>query len=87
MDSNRRILSDGAIAIRNGRIIAIDPYRDIAPSIEATTERNLNGALVHPGFVNAHVHVEMQRSKGLLQVSTIGSYVYICDILGNRKVS
>ncbi len=66
MDSDRRIISDGSVAIRDGRITAVGPHRGVASAVEAAAERDLRGALVHPGFVDAHVHVTYQLCRGIL---------------------
>ena len=66
MDEERRILADGAIAIRDGKIVAIGPDREMAPAVNAKQMRELGGALVHPGFVDAHVHVTMDITRGLV---------------------
>lgn len=66
MDGARRILVDGAISIRDGRIVAVGPDREVARASEATTTRDLGGALVHPGLIDAHVHAgSSELSRGL----------------------
>ena len=66
MDSQRRILRDGAIAIANGRILAAGPSREVAPAVQATEERDLRGAMVHPGLIDGHVHPALQLVRGVL---------------------
>ena len=61
MDSQRRILRDGAIAVDNGRIVAIGPSQEVSRSVRGVEERDLNGSLVHPGFIDAHVHPTTMR--------------------------
>ena len=56
MDTERRIVLDGAIAIRGGRIVAVGPDWEIASAVRASTVRDLGGGLVHPGLIDAHVH-------------------------------
>ena len=60
MDPPRRILVDGGIAVGNGRILAVGPDRDIGAAYESADERDLKGALVHPGLIDAHVHANSQ---------------------------
>ena len=66
MDAERRILTDGAIAIDNGRIAAIGPDRELGDAAGARATRTIDarGGLVHPGFVDAHAHTasELQRA-------------------------
>ena len=66
MDAERRILSDGAIAIEGGRIRAIGPDREVGEAhMDAAREtRDLGGALVHPGFVDAHAHTSSDLIRG-----------------------
>lgn len=66
MDAQRRILADGAVAIRDGRIVAVGADRDVSPTVEAAHVRNLNHALVHPGFVDGHAHTSKEIIRGLL---------------------
>ena len=66
MDSQRRILRDGAIAVDNGRIVAIGPSLEVSRSVRGVEERDLNGSLVHPGFIDAHVHPTLQLVRGVL---------------------
>lgn len=66
MDKTRRILLDGVIAISDGRIVGIGPDREITSVFEAREVRDLKGALVHPGLVDAHAHTDMDLVRGLL---------------------
>ena len=66
MDPARRILVDGAIAIRQGIITAVGPDREVGSNTSATTTRDLGGALVHPGLIDAHVHAgSSELSRGI----------------------
>ena len=65
MDVRRRILVDGAIAIRAGRIVAAGPDREIAPQFTPKIVRDLAGRIVHPGFVDAHTHMGMELVRGI----------------------
>ncbi len=66
MDPNRRILVDGAVAVDNGRIADVGPDRALALRTDATAIRDLGGALVHPGLVDAHVHAgSSELSRGI----------------------
>ena len=66
MDKERRILHDGAIAIHNGRIVSIGACDEIITNFHASKEENLHGALVHPGFIDAHVHLIYHLSRGFV---------------------
>ena len=70
MDDERRILIDGSIAIDKGRIEAIGLDRDIVSGFDSSSVRDLDGAVVHPGLVDAHVHTGMDLLRGLVPEST-----------------
>jgi len=64
MDPHRRILADGAVAIRAGRIAAVGRDSDLAARWQAAGVRDLRGALVHPGLVDAHAHTTSDLIRG-----------------------
>lgn len=67
MNSSREIFQDGAIAIRNGEIIAVGKSDDIENKYaEVTCRKDVKGALVHPGLVDAHEHTGMHLTRGWL---------------------
>jgi cytosine/adenosine deaminase-related metal-dependent hydrolase len=57
LDATRRILTDGALAIRGDRIAAIGKTHELAGRYEA--DRVIDGSrfVVTPGFVDAHIHI------------------------------
>ena len=57
MDSDRRVLTNGAIAINDGVITAVGPDPDVVGSVEADRTIDARGALVHPGFIDNHIHL------------------------------
>src|SRR5688572_25189973 len=64
LDPERRILVDGAIAIDGGQIVGVAPEREVPPWLTARETRDLRGALVHPGLVDAHVHPSNEILRG-----------------------
>ena len=66
MDRRRRILVDGAVAVRGGLIAMAGPDREVSAAVDAAAVRDLAGALVHPGLVDAHAHAgSSELSRGL----------------------
>jgi 5-methylthioadenosine/S-adenosylhomocysteine deaminase len=61
MDPRRRIVLDGAVAVRDGRILAIGPRRDLDRRFTTATVLGGPGHLVLPGLVNAHQHLTGDR--------------------------
>ncbi len=70
MDEARSRYSDGAVAISEGRIEAIGASAEIESRFEASRVIDASGALVHPGFVECHLHVSLHVSRGAFPEST-----------------
>ena len=56
MDAERRIFSDGAVAVAGGRITAVGQREEVAPTIQAARRIPGQGKVVIPGLINAHSH-------------------------------
>lgn len=65
MDGTRRIIENGAVAIKNGRIVAVDNMAAIERSYAAREVVNATGKVVIPGLINGHTHVPMTLFRGL----------------------
>lgn len=80
MDANRRILEDGAIAVKGDSILAVGPRAAIEASYAAPVHIDASGRLVLPGFVNGHTHVPMTLFRGLKDDVTLDvwlkSYIF-----------
>src|ERR1700731_4513378 len=66
MDATRRIIKDGAVAIRGDRIVAIGKLSDVAPTVDPVEIIDGSRFVMTPGFVNSHVHVTETLIKGFL---------------------
>ena len=51
------LLADGAVAIADGRIVAVGPSAELRATYSAATELDVTGKVVCPGFVDPHTHV------------------------------
>src|ERR1700730_1621015 len=65
MDGDRRILEDGAIAVKGDQIVAVGKRAEIEAIFTAAAHIDANGHLVLPGFINGHTHVPMTLLRGL----------------------
>ena len=65
-DGERRILPDGAVAVRGSRIVAVGPRQDLASRF--IPERRLGGrrALVLPGLIDCHSHLAQALVRSLI---------------------
>lgn len=57
MDDQRRVYRRGAIAIRDGRLVGIGPETEILERFAAEASIDADGGVVHPGFIESHVHI------------------------------
>src|SRR5258707_8520779 len=65
MDSTRRVIENGGIAIKGGRIVAVDSAAAIDRNYSAREVVNADGKVVIPGLINGHTHVPMTLFRGL----------------------
>jgi 5-methylthioadenosine/S-adenosylhomocysteine deaminase len=65
MDAQRRILNDGAIAVRRDSIVAVGPRAELEKAYRPAQRINARGKLVLPGLINGHTHVPMTLFRGL----------------------
>src|SRR5580692_323135 len=67
MDSNRRALENGFLAVRGDEIVAIG--QDVAVSypkgITAKQTIDAAGKLIIPGLINGHTHIPMVLMRGI----------------------
>ncbi|WP_018086094.1 imidazolonepropionase [Desulfurispora thermophila] len=60
------LIRDGAVAVRDGRIVAVGPTRDVLERVEtdrATIEIDARGKVVLPGLVDPHTHLVFAGSR------------------------
>ncbi len=66
MDADAVIHPDGAIAIRDGAIVAVGPTAELQARYDAASVRDCGGCAVIPGLINGHAHVPMSLLRGLV---------------------
>src|SRR5216684_6653747 len=65
MDTDRRILEDGAIAVKGDTILEVGTRSKIEAAYPAATHIDARNHLVLPGFINGHTHAPMTLLRGL----------------------
>jgi 5-methylthioadenosine/S-adenosylhomocysteine deaminase len=66
MDGARRVIEDGAVAVKGGRVVAVGPRAEVEAKHPAARERlDARGKVVIPGLINGHTHVPMTLFRGL----------------------
>ena len=66
VDPADRIIESGALAIADGLIVAVGRERDLKDRFRATESLDAGGGVVHPGFIDAHAHVNQYTSRSVL---------------------
>ena len=57
------VVVDGAVAVRDGRIVATGPTEQLVREYRAADEIDLGGYVVMPGFVDSHTHPVFARTR------------------------
>lgn len=65
MDEERRILHQGALAIKGDTILRLDDVDELKSSFPQAEHIDLGTRMIMPGLVNAHTHIPMALLRGL----------------------
>src|SRR5262250_513807 len=65
MDSSRRVIDHGAVAIDHGRIASVGAAAEIDAAYTAREVVDATGKVVIPGLINGHTHVPMTLFRGI----------------------
>lgn len=65
MDESRRVLEDGGLAIKDGRIVAVGSRADIEKRYYGRKRITAAGRIIVPGLINGHTHIPMVLFRGL----------------------
>jgi 5-methylthioadenosine/S-adenosylhomocysteine deaminase len=76
VDPQRRIIRDAAIAVHDGRIVAVGKSADIAKGYAGRRGIDGRGTVATPGFVDCHLHSSFQLSRGLADEANAQSFLF-----------
>src|SRR5499427_9346604 len=65
MDNSRRVIDNGGVAVKNGRVVAVGPTAEIERAYTAREVIDTKGKVVIPGLINGHTHVPMTLFRGI----------------------
>src|SRR5437588_3847453 len=65
MNGSRRVIENGGIAIKDGRIVAVDTAALMDLNYGARQVIDAQGKVVIPGLINGHTHVPMTLFRGI----------------------
>ena len=64
-DAQRRVIEDGAVAIRGDSIVEVGAAAEIAGKYSARNQINQPNAMLAPGLINTHTHAAMSLFRGV----------------------
>ncbi|MGH9702991.1 MAG: amidohydrolase family protein [Candidatus Acidiferrales bacterium] len=65
MDDARRIIEDGAVAVRGDTILAVGTRAELESRFHTSQKIDARGMIVMPGLINGHQHAAMTLFRGL----------------------
>jgi 5-methylthioadenosine/S-adenosylhomocysteine deaminase len=65
MDGQRRVIENGAIAIRGDRIVEVGTKTDLDRKYQAKSRIDEPASLIAPGLINTHTHAPMSLFRGI----------------------
>ncbi|HZT30380.1 MAG TPA: amidohydrolase family protein [Bryobacteraceae bacterium] len=65
MDAQRRVIEDGAVAVRGQRILAAGPRAEIERRFPVARRLERGNAILAPGLINTHTHAAMSLFRGI----------------------
>ncbi len=75
MDGERRIIEDGAIAVKGDAIVAVGKRAEIEAKYTAPRRIQAQGKLILPGLINGHTHAPMTLLRGLKDDVTLEEWL------------
>ncbi len=75
MNAERRIIEDGAVAVKGDAIVAVGPRAAVEAKYSGAQTVDAKGKLVLPGFINGHTHVPMTLLRGLKDDVTLEEWL------------
>ena len=76
MNESMVVFHHGAVAIKDGKIVAVGPAVDLAQGYEAGEVLDCAGRVIVPGLINAHTHVPMSLLRGLADDLRLDVWLY-----------
>lgn len=76
LDKERRIISDGAVAIKGEKIVAVGKSKAFEESYKARVLIDARDKLVLPGLIDAHAHNTQQLGRGLADDVTLYQWLF-----------
>ncbi|MFI5661205.1 amidohydrolase [Streptomyces sp. NPDC051684] len=75
VDDASTVLADGAVAVRDGEIVAVGPADELCARHTAAETIDASGGLVVPGLINTHTHLAMTLLRGTADDVTLQEFL------------
>jgi 5-methylthioadenosine/S-adenosylhomocysteine deaminase len=76
MDAERRVIADGALAVRGDSIVAVGSSAEIESRYEAARKIDARGTIVMPGLINGHAHAAMSLFRGIADDLSLDDWLH-----------
>ena len=76
VDAERRVIENGAVAIRGERIVAVGPAAELEKKYKARRRMRAEGRLILPGLINTHTHAAMSLYRGVADDRTLEDWLH-----------
>ena len=84
MEANRAPVKDGAVAIKDGMIVAVGTRADVEAKYRAAKTLPGTGRIVMPGLVNGHGHAAMTLLRGIADdrelIEWLNQYIFPTEV-------
>src|SRR5438034_670055 len=75
MAPSRRLIENGAVAVRGERIVAVGPRAEIDKQYQAKQRLDRPDAILMPGLINTHTHAAMSLLRGIADDLTLQEWL------------
>jgi 5-methylthioadenosine/S-adenosylhomocysteine deaminase len=75
MDPARRLIENGAVAVRGDRIVAVGSRAEIDKQYQARQRLDRPDAILMPGLINTHAHAAMSLLRGIADDLTLQEWL------------
>jgi 5-methylthioadenosine/S-adenosylhomocysteine deaminase len=76
VDAQRRVIKDGALAVKDGRFVAVGKTADILSHWQSTKVLRGQGQVLIPGMIDNHLHASFQLSRGLADEANAQQFLF-----------
>ncbi len=75
VDAQKRVLENGAVAVRGDSIVAVGTRADVEAQFGAERTIDATGMLIMPGLINGHAHAAMSLFRGIADDLTLDDWL------------